>query len=59
MLLGYWHLRPSTQPLRDPMYLNKASGEVHGAVDPSGKDSFSALICPPALLSLIITGWSE
>ena len=36
------------------MYLNRASGEVHGAVDPSGKDSFSALICPPALLSLII-----
>lgn len=59
MLLGYWHLKPFTQPLRDPMYLDKASGEVRGAVDPSGKDSLCALICPPAFLSLTVTGWSE
>ena len=44
MLLGYWHLKPSTQPLRDPMYLDKASGEVPGAVNPSVK-TVSALIC--------------
>ena len=41
------------------MYLDKASGEVRGAVDPSGKDSLCALICPPALLSLTVTEWSE
>lgn len=38
------------------MYLDRASGEVSGTVDLSNEDEPSALTCPPALLSLIVTG---